>query len=955
VRTRLAALTTIRKRALLIFRFVSSAPSAPAPAESGSSAVKGANFLLLLLMLARPAMAQISPALTDLFVSPTSSSLGAPVTLSATVDSFQGALPGGSVSFYDCGNLLATVPVTPANNKNLIPFSDNLVQGWTNTSTAVDKSLVTDPTGSITASQFDIGSFSQTISKPPSGTAHFTFSFWMRTPKTNATSSITINGAGISNILVTSVWTRYAVTFSGTSLSSVELGVSVPSATVQVWGLQLEASGSVGPYVSTSPGSASGAGGTASFTTTSLAQGAHALTARYTGDFNPSTSETVWLWVGTAPGVSVVSSANPSTSGGAVTFTVGEAGGPAGSIVALWDAGQPIGTAKLSLQRGAKSSFAASFTTSSLAKGVHSITASCCGTDLGTATSLSVPLTQVVDAPGTGGAPIAPSILNIVPGSDGTSATVSWQAVAGVTAYYLLRCSGANCTAGFVVTGNGLASSVTSFTDTGLTPSVTYGYQVQAYNSHGSAYSQISYVTPNVQTTIIMYPSTYEDSGGTAAGSNWCTGQDVPAPVRESGVISYSDMWDDYTWFWDDNDIQANPNPGQKVGISWQGWAAAGNRNFTSLLFVADDKCGGQCEWDVSTDNGATWKVGLVDSLNSQSAVRSLTISPNQDLTQLQVRFCGSTPSTAQSDMNFAVNDIHVEGICTNCTPVLYDETATSSADGEVVTVNYFVNFGNMPPWERGDSSQDYQTVEECTGANCVIPIFDAEELTGRDGDVFISTTPGKTYGFRACVAEPPIDNCTLMAYTVTKNGSATGAPIKDITSVSPGAGTAGTTVTIDSMGGFGATQGSSTVTFNGIVAPVQSWSDTALVVKVPQNATTGPLNITVSGYRVTAVIFQVVSTGSCVIATLPSIVNDPSPPFTAEDLDSAGAGTAGAEERRYPVASFEFKVVVKQFHNLEPRNVELKTGLSSSVSSAPSAVKKLEVSERRSHANDFI
>jgi hypothetical protein len=69
-----------------------------------------------------------------------------------------------------------------------------------------------------------------------------------------------------------------------------------------------------------------------------------------------------------------------------------------------------------------------------------------------------------------------------------------------------------------------------------------------------------------------------------------------------------------------------------------------------------------------------------------------------------------------------------------------------------------------------------------------------------------------------------------------------------DVTSISPTSGPAGTTVTIFGSN-FGGTQGSSTVDFNGAGATVVSWGPSQIVVTVPQDATTGYIVVTVSGY----------------------------------------------------------------------------------------------------------
>jgi phospholipase C len=70
-------------------------------------------------------------------------------------------------------------------------------------------------------------------------------------------------------------------------------------------------------------------------------------------------------------------------------------------------------------------------------------------------------------------------------------------------------------------------------------------------------------------------------------------------------------------------------------------------------------------------------------------------------------------------------------------------------------------------------------------------------------------------------------------------------APV--IASIAPKSATAGTHVTITGTG-FGATQGSSTIMFNGVAATAASWSDTRIDVPVPAGATSGNVVITVAG-----------------------------------------------------------------------------------------------------------
>jgi hypothetical protein len=141
--------------------------------------------------------------------------------------------------------------------------------------------------------------------------------------------------------------------------------------------------------------------GVATFSTTTLAVGTHSITAVYAGDTNfaASTSSAVSQVVNQASTTSTVtSSANPSTSGESVTFTATVtpaspgAGTPTGTVNFL-DGTTQIGTGTLSNSGGSDT---ATFATSSLTAGTHSITAVYVG-DTNFTTSTSPALTQTVN------------------------------------------------------------------------------------------------------------------------------------------------------------------------------------------------------------------------------------------------------------------------------------------------------------------------------------------------------------------------------------------------------------------------------------------------------------------------------------------------------------------------------------------------------------------------------
>jgi YD repeat-containing protein len=141
---------------------------------------------------------------------------------------------------------------------------------------------------------------------------------------------------------------------------------------------------------STSLGTGTISGTTATLTTTSLAGGSHNITANWAGNTNYGavTSSVLTQTVNkVTPTLSVASSKNPSTYGGSVTFTATISSGPTGTVT-FYDGSTSLGT-------GTLSGTTATFTTTSLAVGSHSITASW-GGNTNYSSVTSSPITQSV-------------------------------------------------------------------------------------------------------------------------------------------------------------------------------------------------------------------------------------------------------------------------------------------------------------------------------------------------------------------------------------------------------------------------------------------------------------------------------------------------------------------------------------------------------------------------------
>jgi IPT/TIG domain-containing protein len=126
--------------------------------------------------------------------------------------------------------------------------------------------------------------------------------------------------------------------------------------------------------------------------------------------------------------------------------------------------------------------------------------------------------------------------------------------------------------------------------------------------------------------------------------------------------------------------------------------------------------------------------------------------------------------------------------------------------------------------------------------------VIDVGNVTSRS----VTLTSGQRYFF------------AVQAYNASSLLSAYSAEViydvpfpPSITSLTPTSGPVGTAVTVTGSN-FGATQGTSTIKFNGTTATPTSWSATSLVVPVPAGATAGSVIVTVGGLASTGVAFTV-------------------------------------------------------------------------------------------------
>ena len=187
-----------------------------------------------------------------------------------------------------------------------------------------------------------------------------------------------------------------------------------------------------------------------------------------------------------ATATAIGSSANPSAQGQPVTFTAtvtSSSGAPTGTIT-FKDGATTLGTAGLS----ATSPYQATFMTSALTSGTHGITAMY-GGDATFEPSTSTLLSQNVTAS------FGPPAGLTATATSTTTVSVMWLPVSGADHYEVFSRSNS---APFVLRG---ISASTQFPDSGLTPAVTYLYEVRAVSASGVT---TAFSSSDPATTIIF-------------------------------------------------------------------------------------------------------------------------------------------------------------------------------------------------------------------------------------------------------------------------------------------------------------------------------------------------------------------------------------------------------------------------------------------------------------------
>jgi YD repeat-containing protein len=406
----------------------------------------------------------------------------------------------------------------------------------------------------------------------------------------------------------------------------------------------------------------------------------------------------------------------------------------------------------------------------------------------------------------------APHISSLAPsaGAVGTSVTISGTAFGIATG---------------TVSFNGTAATVSSWSDTSIVVSVPTGTTTGSVvvTANGVASNGVTFTV--VPPPIVSSVSPLTGAAGTAvaiSGSNFGT---------TTGTVTFNGTTAPII-SWSSTSISANV----------PALATSGSLVVTTSLGIA------------SNSSSFTIPAPNISNIfpSAARAGASVTISgTNFGSVTGAVTFNGITGTpTSWSNTQIAVP------VPTNATtgPVIVTQGGASNS----------VNLTVIPPpsiSSLSPTSGTVNTVITIAGSGFCIPQgtsvvkFNgtvATPTSWSDSSIVVPVPAGATTG--------PV---TIVAGGTTSNGvTFTVSPGPSITSLSPASGAAGTAVTISGQN-FGASQGSSTVRFNGAAAAVTSWNNTSIGVTVPNAATTGQVTITVNGQASNGSAFTVITGGT--------------------------------------------------------------------------------------------
>jgi len=289
----------------------------------------------------------------------------------------------------------------------------------------------------------------------------------------------------------------------------------------------------------------------------------------------------------------------------------------------------------------------------------------------------------------------------------------------------------------------------------------------------------------------------------------------------------------------------------------------------TAAVFTANGTVGGPYTVTASVSGvGTSASFSLTNTTTTPPSISALSLTQGPVGATFTVN--GSNFGSSQGSSTVTLNNVSM--VAANWTAASFDVTVPSSGTtGQVVvTVNGAqsngVTFTVTPPpniTNIAPTSGPIGTNVVITGTNFGPTVGTIQSFVTFNGIQTRASNWTNTSITAPVPASATTGNVLVNVGGVPSNPVVfTVTPPPSITSLSPNFGPVGTSVTIAGAN-FGASQGTSTVTFNGTPATPTSWNASSIVVLVPSGATTGNVVVTEAGVPSNGVNFTVTTTSA--------------------------------------------------------------------------------------------
>ena len=644
---------------------------------------------------------------TTVTSAPNPSAIGQSVTFTATVTS-SGGVPTGTVTFTDGATTLASgvavngsgvatfSTTTLASGSNTIIAAFTGSNGWQNSSGTSSAQMVLTATATAVTSAPDPSTFGQSVTFTatitssagvPTGTVKFTDGV------TTLASGVVVNSSGIATFSTTTLAAgSHTITASftdgttwagstGTAAAQVVQGVTAtavtstsnPSGLGQSVTFTATVTSSAGVPAGTvkftdgaatlASGVAVNASGVATFSTTTLAAGAHTITAAFTGSIGWQNSSSVSLTqsVLNATNTAVASSPNPSTFGQSVTFTATITSG----------SGVPTGTVKftdgattLASAVVVNGSGIATFSTTTLAAGSHTIT--------GTFTDG----TTWAGSSGTAAAQIVQGVTNTAvtstpnPATFGQSITFTATVTssAGVPSGTVKFTDGATTLAsGVAVNGSGIAIFTTTTLAVGShTIIAAFTGNTGWQNSSGTATAQS--VQGTTTTAVVASPNPAAPGQSVTLTATITSSAGVPA-----GTVTFTD---------------GSTTLASNVAVNSSGKATFSTSTLSVASHTIKTAFTGSTGWQASSGT-TTLVVQVVGGATSTAA----TSTPNPSTTGQSVTFTATVSASAGAPTGTVTftdgSTTLTSGVAVNASGIATFSTTTLAVGSHTITATF--------------------------------------------------------------------------------------------------------------------------------------------------------------------------------------------------------------------------------------------------------------------------